>query len=302
MLSRFTTFGTGEVQVVLGANLNGKAEQQEDETKGNQCAELHTISFTKVTGEGCCDGGTAGEDALWHAHDVTNNEADGHCFTEGTTHADEDTTKDTADTVANHDVASGFPAGTANSVGGFLEHGWGHGKDITHDSAHEGQNHQGENNARCEEAHPSGSGTKEPLAQFKSKDGDVHQAKGITEEGQDVGIHDRNEDEEPPHTINDGWNGSKQVDALRNGLRNPVRRFSNKEGGNEGKGNGEDECNERAEQGAHDIGQCSEHFIVGIPLSGPDEPDAELVPSICGVHAELPEDAKYKQTDNGGAD
>src|SRR5438552_10457396 len=198
---------------------------------------------------------------------IADDHGDGHRFAERSGKGQENGTKNARAGKRNDNFPRGFPARGPERECSFAlvtrdgeKHFTGDGNDI-------GDDHDGEDDARGQEADAVGGALKKR-----------EEAERVLESRLNVLTHQRNDDEDAEHAVDDAGDGGEKIDEKFERVRNSRRgQLSKKNGGADAEGHGDQQSYGGGDERAVNERQSAELFEDGIPDRGEEKIEAKLV-------------------------
>ena len=218
---------------------------------------------------------------------VADHEGHRHGLAERAAEAEHDPAHDRRAGVGDDDAAHHLPGGAADAVGGFLVHRR-HGQEhVAHGRGDEGDDHDREHDRRGQDA----GAERRALEQHADQ---RHVAERVGQHRLHVLGHERHDDEEAPHAVDDRRHRRQQLDRGADRPAQPVRRHLGQvERNPEGQRHRHDQGDDGGDDGAEHRHPGAEDVLHRIPVGIDQEEEAE------GAEARQPAD---EQRDDDGAE
>ena len=162
--------------------------------------------FTEFVGQSRGDGCAWREQRGGHAVGIANHKGHRHGLTQCPTQSQHDAADHAFLGVRQHDVAHHFPSGTAQAIGRFAQDGRRDFEHIAHHRSHKRQDHEGQHNAGCQNAHAVRGATEQ-------KPNQGHTTQHFAQRHLDVIGKQWRKHKQAKHTVNDGGHRRQQFNG-----------------------------------------------------------------------------------------
>ena len=245
-----------------------EGEEEEDEAELDQRLEIKVAGgFGEFVGDDGGDGVAGRKERGADGGRVADDHGDGHGFAESAREREEDGAHDAGAGEGDDHFPGGFPTRGAESESGFALIARDGEKNFTRDRDDVRNHHDGEDDAGREEADAvGGAGEKR------------EEAERVAERGLNVFAHHRDDDEDAEQAVDDAGDGGEKIDEELQRVGDARgSEFGEEDGGADAERDGDDQRDDGGDERAVDEGKRAEVAGVGIPNSGEEEIEAELV-------------------------